>query len=124
MRGLFSIPFAGLSNVGIPIFEDEKGDTGNAVFLQSDKTDFLKYEGPVDPIIVGGFTNNFTYGNFSVNIHLSYQLGNKIRLNPVFRQRFSDLDALPNEFKNRWTLPGDEKITNIPSIADAYTNSI
>lgn len=119
VRGLFSIPFVGLNEVGIPTFNDEKGTVGSGVYLQSDQTDFLKYEGPVDPTIVGGFTNNFTYKNFSLNIHLSFQAGNKIRLNPSFRSEYSDLDALPNAFKNRWTLPGDETITNIPSIVNS-----
>ncbi|MEP7258855.1 MAG: SusC/RagA family TonB-linked outer membrane protein, partial [Flavitalea sp.] len=120
VRGLFSIPFAGLNEDGVPLFANEKGETSSNVFLQSDVTDFLKYEGPVDPTIVGGFTNTFQYGNFSLGIHISYQAGNKIRLNPVFRSGYSDLDALPNEFRNRWVLPGDEKITNIPSIVDPY----
>lgn len=120
VRGLFSIPFAGLNDLGIPTFQNEKGTVGSGVFLQSDQTDFLKYEGPVDPIIVGGFTNNFSYKNFALIVHISYQLGNKIRLNPVFRSEYSDLDALPNDFKNRWVLPGDEEVTNIPAISDAY----
>jgi TonB-linked SusC/RagA family outer membrane protein len=122
VRSLFSIPFAGLNNLGVPTFKTQKGDTSMAVDLQSDKIGFLKYEGPVDPTIVGGFTNNFTYKNFSVGFHISYQAGNKIRLYPAFKNVYTDLDASPNEFKNRWTLPGDEKITNIPSIADKYTN--
>jgi TonB-linked SusC/RagA family outer membrane protein len=120
VRGLFSIPFAGLDELGIPTFQNEKGDVSSGVYLQSDETGFLKYEGPVDPTIVGGFTNNFTYRNFTLGIHLSYQAGNKIRLNPVFRTGYSDLDALPNAFKNRWILPGDEEVTDIPSIVDAY----
>ena len=36
----------------------------------------------------------------------------------MFATSYSDLDALPNEFKDRWTLPGDELKTNIPSILD------
>lgn len=120
VRGLFSIPFAGLNQVGIPTFSNEKGSVGTNVFLQSDKTDFLKYEGPVDPTIVGGFTNTFGYKDFSLQFHLSYQAGNKIRLRPSYKAEYSDLDALPNDFKNRWTLPGDEKVTIIPSIADRY----
>lgn len=120
VRGLFSIPYAGLNEVGVPVFGNEKGDTSSAVYLQSDQTDFLIYEGPVDPTIVGGFTNTFNYRNLSLGFHISFQAGNKIRLNPVFRDDYSDLDALPNDFKNRWVLPGDEKLTNIPSIADAY----
>jgi TonB-linked SusC/RagA family outer membrane protein len=119
VRGLFSIPFAGLDQLGIPQFTNEKGTTSPGVFLQSDATQNLKYEGPVDPTIVGGFTNTFNYKSFSLNIHISYQAGNKIRLNPVYSTNYSDLDALPNDFKNRWVLPGDELVTNIPSIVDA-----
>lgn len=120
VRGLFSIPFAGLSNVGIPQFNNEKGQVSPNVYLQSDVTDFLKYEGPVDPTITGGFTNRFIYKDLSLEVHISYQAGNKIRKAPVFRTEYSDLDALPSEFKNRWVLPGDEKLTNIPSIVDRY----
>lgn len=120
VRGLFSIPFAGLDKEGVPLFTNEKGATSSAVYLQSDVTDFLKYEGPVDPTIVGGFTNIFNYKNFSFVVHISYQAGNKIRLNPAYRAEYSDLDAMPNEFKNRWLLPGDEAVTNIPAIADKY----
>jgi hypothetical protein len=120
VRGLFSIPFAGLNDVGIPTFSDDKGGVSTNVFLQSDKTDFLRYEGPVDPTIVGGFTNTFSYKDFSLQVHLSYQAGNKIRLKPSYKTEYSDLDALPNDFKNRWTLAGDEEVTNIPAIADRY----
>jgi hypothetical protein len=120
VRGLFSIPFAGLNNVGIPAFRNEKGQVSSAVFLQSDETQFLKYEGPVDPTIVGGFTNTFSYKDVSLQVHLSYQAGNKIRKAPVFKTEYSDLDALPNDFRNRWVLPGDEEFTNVPAIADKY----
>jgi hypothetical protein len=43
--------------------------------------------------------------------------GNVVRLDPVFRVAYSDMTALPKEFKNRWTIPGDEDKTNIPVIA-------
>jgi hypothetical protein len=120
VRGLFSIPFEGLNEIGVPTFKDEKGGQGMGVYLQSDQTDFLKYEGPVDPTIVGGFTNTFAYNNFSLVVHISYQAGNKIRLNPVFRSEYSDLDALPNDFRNRWVLPGDESVTTVPSISNFF----
>ena len=47
---------------------------------------------------------------------ITYSFGNKIRLNPVFRTSYSDLDAMPKEFANRWILPGDEAYTDIPVI--------
>ena len=49
--------------------------------------------------------------------HTPYSFGNKIRLTPTFAAAYSDLDAMPKEFKNRWIAPGDEKQTSIPGIA-------
>lgn len=123
VRGLFSIPFVGLDpQSGIAIYRDDKGDTAHGVYLQSDSTQYLKYEGSIDPTITGGLTNTIRYKNFSLNFLLVYQAGNKIRLAPAYRGSYTDLDAMPNEFKNRWTLPGDEKYTNVPSVADLYAS--
>ena len=41
-----------------------------------------------------------------------------VRLDPTFASAYSDLSAMPREFINRWTKPGDEAFTNIPAIAD------
>ena len=45
-----------------------------------------------------------------------------IRLDPVFASAYNDLDSMPKEFNNRWTVPGDEKITDIPVIASRIQN--
>ena len=47
---------------------------------------------------------------------MTYFFGNVVRLNPVFNYKYSDLTAMPREFKNRWTVSGDEARTNIPVI--------
>jgi TonB-linked SusC/RagA family outer membrane protein len=123
VKSLFSLDFKGLEpETGIPNFVDEKGQVSRTVNLQDRETRYLKYVGPVDPPINGGWSNTFRYKNLSLNILLTYQAGNKIRLTPVFKPTYSDLDALPREFADRWTLPGDEKITNVPSLMDALTN--
>jgi len=117
VRGLFSIPFVGLNEDGVPTFINENGEvTASDINFQSENIDFLKYEGPIDPKIAGGFTNMFEYKNWRLNVHMSYQFGNKIRLNPAFKARYSDLDAMPKEFFDRWALPGDEDKTDIPVI--------
>ncbi|HSC38178.1 MAG TPA: hypothetical protein VLD19_09915, partial [Chitinophagaceae bacterium] len=124
VHGLFSIPFKGLDpNTGAPLFTDEDGKTSSAVYLQSQSTQNLKYEGPVDPPITGGFSNTFHYKAFSLNIFVTYQAGNKIRLYPAFKTAYSDLDAMPKEFLDRWVMPGDEKYTSVPSILDAYAQT-
>lgn len=119
-RAIFSVPFVRLNNMGMPVFLNENGDETTAgINLQmSDpqKLGYLKYEGPVDPTVTGGFQNTFRYKNLSLGVFLTYSFGNVIRLDPVFSARYNDLTATPKEFKNRWIMPGDEKITNIPVI--------
>ena len=119
VRSLFSLDFKGLNAKGIPTFVNENGDiTTSSIYFQSRDVSHLIYEGPTDPTITGSFGNIFTYKNFKLNIFATYSFGNKIRLDQAFYSYYSDLDAMPKEFKNRWTLPGDELKTNIPVIAD------
>ncbi len=119
VRSLFSIPFAGLNDEGLPTFKNQAGETTitNIDFQDFKNTGFLKYEGPTDPTTTGGFGNVFSYKAFRMNVFLTYSFGNVIRLDPVFRVAYSDMTALPKEFKNRWTIPGDEAYTSIPVIA-------
>ncbi|WP_052496073.1 SusC/RagA family TonB-linked outer membrane protein [Pedobacter lusitanus] len=120
---LYSLDFKGLDHLtGIPLFVNELGEISQKTNLQDIETKYLKYEGPVDPPYSGGFTNSIRYKAFTLTAQLIYQGGNKIRLNSVFKPTYSDLDAMPTEFRNRWILPGDEAKTNIPSIMDAINN--
>lgn len=118
-RGLYSVEFTGLNhNTGVPEFINEKGERSGDVYMQSLETKYLKYEGPTDPKLTGGFYNTVSYKGFTFSSLFTFSAGNKIRLNPAFGTSYSDLNAMPNEFKDRWTLPGDEQKTNIPSILD------
>lgn len=124
VRSLFSVKYYGLEPfTGYPTFVDENGKTSATVYMQSQATGNLQYEGPVDPTITGGFSNTFHYKAFSLNIFITYQAGNTIRLYPAFRTSYSDLDAMPKEFYDRWSLPGDDKYTTVPSILDAFAQS-
>ena len=126
VRSLFSIPFMGLNEEGLPTFLDQDGNisTTGIYFQTSDpeKLKFLKYSGSVDPTDVGSFGNIFRYKDFTLNVYITYSFGNVIRLDPVFEKQYTDLDATPNEFINRWTVPGDEKYTNVPVIASVRQN--
>lgn len=121
VRGLYSFDFQGLNHEGVPTFINEKGEVtiGDINFQESKSLDHLVYEGPVDAPISGGFNNMFTYQNWKLNVFMTYQFGNKIRLNSSFKSEYSDLDAMPREFTNRWMQPGDEHVTNIPTIPSA-----
>ncbi len=121
VNSLFSVQYKGLDHAtGVPTFVNEKGDVTPGVYLQDEDISHLVYEGPVDPTFTGGLSNTFSYKAFSLNIFVTYQAGNKIRLYPAFKTSYSDFDALPKEFIDRWEMPGDETKTNVPSIVDAY----
>ena len=124
VRSLFSMDFKGLNENGLPTFVNEYGQitTSNINFQERNIKDHLVYEGPTDPTITGSLGNVFTYKNFKLNVFITYSFGNVIRLDPVFSNEYSDLDAMPKEFINRWTIPGDEKYTTVPVIADRRMN--
>ena len=119
VRSLFSLNFQGLNELGLPTFINEKGEVtvSDINFQDRINKQHLVYEGPTDPTITGSLGNVFSYKNWRLNVFMSYSFGNVIRLDPVFRNRYSDLSSTPREFKNRWAKPGDEAQTNIPVIA-------
>ena len=122
VRGLFSLDYKGLSKDGLPIVTDQDGNitsSGEDIDFQSLELDNLVYEGPTDPVYTGSFGNVFTYKGLKLNVFITYSYGNVLRLDPVFSNAYSDLDALPKEFKNRWVTAGDEAVTNIPTIISA-----
>lgn len=125
VRAIFSYQFAGLNEEGLPTVLNEKGNrtVGDLNFQETENlTDFLVYNGPVDPIWNGSLGNTFSFnfdkaGKLDLNVFIVYSGGNSIRLDEVFSSAYSDLSALPREFKNRWMVSGDEQVTAIPTIA-------
>ncbi len=121
-NSLYSYQFTGLNHEGLPTFVQADGVTdnvGGAYFQDTANiTDYLKYEGAIEPNKSLGFSNTFNYKNWSLNVFIVASGGNKVRLNPAFSSVYSDLDVFTNDMKDRWMLPGDEQFTNIPVIPD------
>ncbi len=126
VRSLFSIPFRGLNNEGLPTFLDQDGNvTTTGIYFQTqdkEKLSFLEYSGSVDPTDVGSLGNNFRYKGLTLNVFITYSFGNVVRLDPVFKNEYNDLNSMPKEFANRWMVPGDENHTTIPVIASSRQN--
>ena len=142
VRGIFSVPFMGLNEEGLPTFRDQEAIyelnnmTGkwdlkedhvsvSDIYFQTsdpDKLHFLEYSGNADPTDVGSLGNVFTWKGLRLNVFITYSFGNVIRLDPVFASSYNDLDSMPKEFNNRWTVPGDELITDVPVIASRIQN--
>ncbi len=128
ISALYSVRFAGLNEFGIPTFFDADNNIVTNINLQSreDIDKILKYEGPTQPRGAGGFSNTFKFNNFTLSANVSFKFDYKIRLNSNFSNRYTDFNSLPGELINRWRLPGDENVTNIPAILerDAAINEL
>ena len=128
VRSLFSIPFTGLNEEGLPTFinQNKEATVADFDFQASDpeKLEFLKYSGSVDPTDVGSFGNIFSWKGFKLNVFITYSFGNVVRLDRVFKSSYSDLDSMPREFANRWEVPGDEDYTTVPVIASSWQNRV
>ena len=119
-RSLYSTNFAGLNAEGVPTFIGENGETVFQIDLQerNNLTDILIFEGSTEPRGAGGFSNTFSYKGLSLFVLFSYKFGYKIRLNDAFFATYTDFDALPGQLVDRWAVPGDENLTDIPVILD------
>ena len=122
---IFSVDYVGLNEMGVPTFINPSDGklTTTGVAFQDISTQHLIYEGPADPTMTGSFGNIFKYKGFTLNVFITYSFGNKVRLDPVFSNVYSDLTATPREFANRWINTGDEKYTDVPVIASSRFNN-
>ena len=125
-HSIFSIPFMGLNEEGLPTFLDQDGNiTTTGIYFQTSdpkKLDFLEYSGTADPTDVASIGNTLQWKGIKLNIFITGSFGNVIRMDPVFKARYNDLSSMPKEFNDRWVIPGDENYTTIPVIASRIQN--
>lgn len=124
VRSIFSIPFNKLTNEGLPTFKVANGEitTDDINFQEYSDLSWLKYEGSSDPTDYGSLENTFKYKGLRLSVFIVYSFGNVVRLDPVFSNTYTDLDATPREFNSRWSSSGEENITTIPVIPSVRQN--
>lgn len=126
-NSIYSYQFTGLNNQGLPTFIMPEGETDNVTGADfqdnKDVTNYLKYEGSIEPNKSIGLANTFTYKNWSLYVFFVGSAGNKVRLNPIYDSEYDDLTVFTKDFTNRWINPGDENFTNVPVIADKRLNA-
>jgi len=124
VRSIFSIPFYKLTSEGLPTFKvaNDEVTIDNINFQEYSDLSWLKYEGSSDPTDYGSLENTFKYKGFRLNVFVVYSFGNVVRLDPVFKNKYTDLDAMPREFNNRWSSSGEENVTTVPVIPSVRQN--
>lgn len=129
---LFVYRWAGLDNTGQSQIYDKNGNivkstTGNANLTSAD----LKYAGRKTAPYFGGWSNDFRYKQFTLNVQMSYYLGHKFLkysignypANSSTTNPFVGVLGTQTDLAYRWRVPGDEATTNVPGLG-ASTNSI
>lgn len=129
---LFVYRWAGLDNTGQSQIFDKNGNivkstTGNANLTSAD----LVYAGRRTAPYFGGWSNDFRYKEFTLNVQMAYYLGHKFlkysignypanssTLNP-----FVGVLGTQSDLADRWKTAGDELYTNVPGLG-ASSNSI
>ncbi|TWF41370.1 TonB-linked SusC/RagA family outer membrane protein [Chitinophaga polysaccharea] len=127
LNGLYAYRFAGLDNMGQPLFYGAKNNKYSNIVLSSQDDSLIAYQGSRDPTVTGSFTNSFNYKSFELRVFFTYSFGNKVFRNPIVSSTYDDNLATQKDVAARWRIPGDEKITNIPglvsNIQDAYNQA-
>lgn len=120
LRSIFSVPFNGLNDKGLPTFLDSDGNsTVSGIRFDNRNVDFLEYSGTLIPTDKGSFSNSFSYKGLSLGIVFTYSYGNVVRLRKLTNS-YNDFWVSPRELNNRWQYPGDEQRTNIPVLYTTY----
>lgn len=118
----YSYKFLGLNpQNGVPVFDDyeERRHLLEGKSLDETVQMVLKESGQREPKFFGNLSTSLNYKGWALSASFTYSLGSKVRLFSLYSPVLSGIKADANvrkEFVNRWLVPGDEKITNIPVI--------
>ena len=78
--------------------------------------DSLHYIGPATPRWYGSVGNSFSWKGFTLDINIAFRLGYYFRKSSIDYSNLYSNGTGHSDFAKRWQKPGDEKITNVPSM--------
>jgi len=123
LYSIFSYMWAGLDPAtGNPKFYlNDKVSTDYSALSSSNDYDNLHYNGPAIPVYFGSLRNAFRWKEFSFSFNITYKLGYWFRNPFVTRASSAYLTSSPGlifqDYLQRWQKPGDEAMTNVPSMS-------
>ena len=132
LYSLYSFRWAGLDPAnGDPRVYLSENKTSDYNQTNSFKEEDLVYSGRYNPPIFGSLYNTFSWKGLSLSINLVYKFNYYFRRNTISYNSFAnEFRRLHADFANRWQNPGDENVTDVPSLAfplnsarDAFYNN-
>lgn len=82
----------------------------------------LVYNGPARPTVFGSIRNTLRFKNISLSANLIYKLGYYFRRSSVNYNNLFNSWSAHRDYQLRWQKPGDELITDVPSLV--YPNTV
>lgn len=115
--GVYAYKWAGLDpNTGDPRGYVNGQVSNDYVAISSTNISDLQYFGSAIPKYYGSLRNTFEIHGFSLSANLFYKLGYYYRRAGLNYTDMFESNVGHKEYAQRWQKPGDEKITNVPSM--------
>jgi hypothetical protein len=119
LESIYAYGWAGLNPVnGNPrgYLNKEVTEEYADLFNSTDKSN-LVYVGPSTPKFFGSYRNTISYKNFDLSFLIQYKLGYYFRKPSInYSALYIGTDPGQADYSRRWIKPGDELITNVPSM--------
>ena len=118
VRSIFSFRFAGLSDAGVPMWYNAKGEPTTEALGATD-AEALVFSGDADPRRNLAFNNDISWRGFTLSVYAVYYGGHYFRARPVpFGYLEPVYAALPSYLLNSWTPINTN--TDVPGSAQYY----
>ncbi|WPR77693.1 SusC/RagA family TonB-linked outer membrane protein [Algoriphagus sp. NG3] len=119
--GVYSLPWAGLNpETGSPMGRlDGEASEDYRTLVNEANMESIVYHGPARPTTFGAFRNTFSYKGISVSANISYRFGYFFKRSSVQYSSIMMGRGGHSDYSLRWQEPGDERITQVPSMPDA-----
>ncbi|GMQ30660.1 SusC/RagA family TonB-linked outer membrane protein [Algoriphagus confluentis] len=118
LYSMFSYPWAGLNpdNGNPQGFLDGSPSEDFTSIIRESGIEDLVFHGSARPTVFGAFRNTFAWKGLSLSFNISYKLGYYYRRNSVLYNSLLRGNPGHSDYALRWQNPGDELVTNVPSV--------
>lgn len=115
---LFSYRWGGLDPAtGDPMgYMDDKLSNDYPAVMYPTTRDNIVYHGTTRPKFYGGLSNTLEWKGIMLTTNISYKLGYYFRRSSINYHKLFTEGSGHKDFVVRWQKPGDEKVTNVPSM--------
>lgn len=116
--GVYSYEWAGLDKAtGAPMgILNGLPSTDYAKIIANYSPESLIYHGSARPTHFGALGNTITYGGLALSFNISYRFNYFYRRKSIVYGQTFGLDNSHSDYSLRWQKPGDELLTQVPSV--------